>query len=57
VSIAVDVALVVIVVMLAVIGFLEGHLAGITGWRLAAQTAAAGGVGLLTVALKALLHH
>jgi hypothetical protein len=57
VSTAVDVALVVIVMVLAVVGYLEGHLAGMTVWRLGAQTAAAGAVGLLTVALKALLHH
>jgi hypothetical protein len=45
------------VVLLAVAGHLGGHRAGLTGWRLTLVTLNATLIGVLTIALKTLLHH
>ncbi|HEY2205536.1 MAG TPA: hypothetical protein VGH99_13775 [Pseudonocardia sp.] len=45
------------VVLLAVAGHLGGHRAGRTGWRLLVDTLGAALIGVLTIALKTLLHH
>lgn len=43
-------------VLLAAAGCLAGYLAGARGWVLVAETAVAGGMGLVVIALKFLLH-
>ena len=42
--------------LLAAAGGLAGYLAGARGWALAGETALAGGMGLLVIGLKYLLH-
>jgi hypothetical protein len=41
---------------LAGVGYLAGHRAGATGWALAVETAGAGLLGVVAVAMHALLH-
>ena len=53
---AVEAALWLTLVILTVAGYLAGHLAGISGWRLAAETAFAALVGVFMVLLRTLLH-
>ena len=45
------------VLLLAVAGHLGGYRAGLTGWRLALATLNATLIGVLTIALKTVLHH
>ena len=55
----VDAALIALwftVLMLAVVGHLAAHRAGVRGWALTAETGVAGAVGLLIIGLKTLLH-
>lgn len=56
VAVAADVALVVNALLLAGAGYLTGVRAGSQGWRLAAETATAALFGVLTIALRTLLH-
>jgi hypothetical protein len=53
---AIDVALWVTLTLLGVVGYLAGHLAGITGWRLVGETMFAVWVGGCMVTLNTLLH-
>ncbi|MFD6165180.1 hypothetical protein ACFWFR_08315 [Oerskovia sp. NPDC060287] len=44
------------VIMLAVLGHLAAHRAGVRGWALTVETVIAGAFGLLIIGLKSLLH-
>ncbi|MNW53275.1 hypothetical protein D3C74_308320 [compost metagenome] len=55
----VDAALIALwftVLMLAVVGHLAAHRAGVRGWALTVETVVAGAFGLLIIGLKTLLH-
>lgn len=51
-----NVALYVTIAVLLAVGYLSARRVGMTGWRLFAETAGAGVVGVLIVVLKSLLH-
>jgi hypothetical protein len=55
-AVAVNIALWFSVWLLATVGHLAGYRAGVTGWRLTAQTLLAGAGGAVMVLLKSLLH-
>lgn len=53
---AVRLALWLSLILLAVFGYVAGHLAGVRGWRLTGETAFAALVGACIVVLQTLLH-